>query len=269
MLLTENIMTTLRIATWNLNRPFYKKSGYIRDGLKIALQRYAKSADILVLTETDIQLKPEGYTVAAESRYTSVDGHEETERWVSIWIKTNSNCVFIEKIDTIDVERTSCARVSVQEMSVLIYGTVLPWQSDKWHGFDETRAFRAALMLQSAEWRYLKDKYSLPMIVAGDFNQDLWNEHYYGNAKNKELLKNLLDWCDLDWGKGEDPVAKITLKENRACINEDEQHASIDHICISEHFNIVNKECWPRTDVSGKQLTDHFGSLLDVELINS
>jgi exonuclease III len=212
-----------------------------------------------------MRFEPDGYTPIAYSRYTSVDGHDETERWVSIWINKDTNCKFVDTIETTDLERTACARVSVQGKQIMIYGIVLPWQSDKWHCFDEKRAFRAALMLQSAEWRYFKDTHSLPLIVAGDFNQDLLlRTHYYGSKDNKELLKHTLKRCclDWDWDVDFDPVATQCAKNN-------EHHATIDHICVSKEFQVRSRECWPRTDDSGKQLTDHFGSLIETELIAS
>jgi len=263
----EYIMTQLQIATWNLDHPFSKKSKRIRESMYTTLQECAAGIDILVLTETDERFRPVGYTKISAT--TPREDSDENERWTMIWAKTDSISEKPVDIETFDTSRTTCSVLGLRGNKLIVYGTVLPWLGSTWCGFDSTISFYKALKMQAYEWRLFQREESLPLIVAGDFNQDLWNKHYYGSSKNKELLKESLGWCDLDWGKDEDPVAELTAKENRVCVKEDEQHAAIDHICVSEQFEIVKKECWRRTNDSGNQLTDHFGSLIEAELITS
>lgn len=252
-------MAQLHIATWNLDHPFSKKSKGTRKKMRNMLQAHAADVDILVLTETDEQFQPPGYTRISAT--TPRENSDENERWTMIWAKNDSNPNLLMDIDTFDTSRTTCSVLRVKNIELMVYGTVLPWVGSAWCGFDATVSFHKALKVQAYEWRLFQQEMSLPLVIAGDFNQDLWEWHYYGSKKNKELLKkelfnNALKW---DWNNGYDPVVEMT----------DCHHAAIDHVFVSKQFEITRKSAWSCCDESGKQLTDHFGSLVEVGLVTS
>src|SRR5262249_3717800 len=126
-----------------------------------------------------------------------------------------------------DPIRTTCARIALDDgRTLLIYGTVLPWRSDRrWLPAVGGAAFVQVLGEQAADWRRLRQQYPDDLLcVAGDFNQELGDRTVVGTAPGRAELRRALDGAALVCRTGDesDPVAQLTLDE----------FANIDHICL-------------------------------------
>jgi endonuclease/exonuclease/phosphatase family metal-dependent hydrolase len=95
--------------------------------------------------------------------------------------------------------------------------------------------------------------------VAGDFNQDLADTHYYGSRANRRQLTAALQRAGLValTGSGGDPVRMGSAP-----------NACIDHICMSASprwlFRSVSR--WPDLSNADRRISDHFGVVAEFEL---
>jgi len=172
----------LRLATWNLARTNPRSTARIQ-----TLQSHMATinADIWILTETWKQIAPppEHHLVATS---TPAPDRESAagERWTTIWSRHPAQALTLAA----EPDRTAAALITPpNSRPIIVYGTVLPWLSDQRRapvtGGD---AFIASLAAQSEEWRDLRTKHlTTGLIVAGDFNQDLAEKHYYGSGRGR------------------------------------------------------------------------------------
>jgi endonuclease/exonuclease/phosphatase family metal-dependent hydrolase len=208
-------------------------------------------ADVWVLTETrrDLAPGPEFRLVAHSEK---APDRTEGEVWVAIWTRLDP----ARPVATADSERTACMQLVAESGgSLLVFGTVLPWLTDRrrdpLRGF---AAFDAALQEQKADWQKLKRANPHDLVcVAGDFNQDLLEEgHYYGSTRGRAALRTALEAAGLTCMTAgtRDPVAA-----------QWPGYACIDHICISNEFmpTVGSVHSWPSNAELGSRLTDHFG----------
>ena len=178
----------------------------------------------------------------------STDG----ERWVAIWSRWP-----IELLEEFVSDSARCAAARIPNSpfgELILYGTVLPW-TNSWRGIPGAggQAFEAALDLQKRDWFTIKENFpKATLVVAGDFNQDLADSHYYGSKKKRSLLEVAFAESDLValTGGASDPIARDSAP--MACI---------DHICISTnsawHLNSTLR--WPDSPRPMPSLSDHFG----------
>jgi hypothetical protein len=83
---------------------------------------------------------------------------------------------------------------------LVVFGTVLPWLGSSWSDITARNgaAFSAALEAQSSDWRALRASHpDHDIVVAGDFNQDLANTHFYGSRANRQKLLSVLECSGL------------------------------------------------------------------------
>ena len=242
----------LRIATWNVERP--KRSETTRRSrLLKAVQ--ALQADIWILTETHDSLSPgAGFTAVTTQQTDRI--HEPGECWVAIWSRFPMELA----ASTSDPCRAISARITPQiGRSLIVYGTVLPWLGSTWQGVPAAggAAFAAALNAQCTDWLALqRQNPDCDFILAGDFNQDLSTTHYYGSKQNRRALENAIAAANLRCLTAAtlDPVPKHAPN-----------NASIDHICVSTGLNPVGCSIsWPETEKPQKNLSDHFGLLVEL-----
>lgn len=161
---------TLKIATWNLQRP---SKGGPRNAARLRLlkewMKGEQRPDIWVLTETrEVIDLGEGWHSLAS--FPLPDYHAEGETLVTIWSRWPIAPVSVTRF-------TACAEILIPELRpLLIYGTVLPWDKDKgpterietarWE--EHHRQVRS----QTAEWITLAQSYPEHFLcIAGDFNQ--------------------------------------------------------------------------------------------------
>lgn len=244
----------MRIATWNLQRPATASSGRVAR-LREWIGRI--NADVWVLTETH-----EGISPGDEFRAVATSGSDRQqspgERWTMIW----SRLPIVGVETTCDPIRTACARIAAAEgPAMLVYGTVLPWRSDRrWLPAAGGAAFVQVLAEQASDWRRLREKYPDDRLcIAGDFNQELGDRTLAGTAPGRTELRRALEAAALDCLTGDeaDPVAQLTQDER----------SNIDHICVDARaadgpeFKVG---AWPARVDELRTLSDHFGVWVDV-----
>jgi hypothetical protein len=144
----ERTLTTLRIATWNLMEP--PASGTRREELLKKVKEI--DTDVWVFTETHPSFSPgENYCCVSRSDAATEPGCDSIKHWVAIWVKSPLKATYEA---TSDHYRTACAKISLPNgQSAYIYGTVLPWLTDKRSpDLKGTDAFIAELKKQGFEW---------------------------------------------------------------------------------------------------------------------
>lgn len=204
-----------------------------------------------ILTETHDAVEP-----TSGGRYTSTSseprpGTSAGERWVTIW----SRLPVLRQHATSDPIRTAAATVALRDgTSLLVYGTVLPWCGDPRHGHPSkgSVAYKAALAEPANDWHRLQQEFpEAALCVAGDFNQDLSDRHYYWSREAREALRRTLCETELEAVTGGelDPVARAS----------DGQKRCIDHVCLSQSLaGNAYSEAWsPR--IGERNVSDHYG----------
>lgn len=237
----------LSIATWNLERVglrSYKRLPAIRK--KIA----DVAADCWVLTETRMPICPgKDYSPvhsmeAPPNRYRDAD-----ERWVSLWSRWP-----ISSVPSRESSWSATARVDTPYGPLIVHGVVLPYRSEPGPNGDPTRVWRefsTELSLQAEDWAALRRQYpDTPLVLAGDFNQNLGGGRWYGNDKTRDLLRQALHRSGLVCLTEGDAIALGILKDRRL----------VDHICVSPEL-AVDAEfcCWERVDSHNVRMSDHPG----------
>ena len=174
----------MKIATWNLQRPLLsnrRRQERIHEHLKRV------DADIWVLTEThDVVIPGEDFKASSTEGFDRPS--EPGERWVTIWSRFPAEPLS----PTSDPVRSVAVRIAPPHGArIVVYGTVLPWLGSSWRGFPATngQAFAAALEVQRTDWQQIRLAHpDHGLVVAGDFNQDLSSEHYYGSSANRDHI---------------------------------------------------------------------------------
>jgi endonuclease/exonuclease/phosphatase family metal-dependent hydrolase len=108
-----------------------------------------------------------------------------------------------------------------------------------------------AIQRQGADWLQLRALFpALPLVVAGDFNQDRDGSGWYGTTRVRGLLTDAFAAADLVCVTSRDVVAEGLLRETHL----------VDHVAISRDWveqHDVRMSCWERTDTDGVRLSDH------------
>ena len=243
----SKLKRTLTISNWNLERilPSQKRL--------VEMQKYFADsiADIWFLTETHEKVDPsQGFFLCCSG---VPDRHSrEGERWVAIWSRWQ-----VEQLDAFVSDSARCIAGRIMDSpfgELIVYGTILPWTND-WRGIPGAtgQAFEAALDLQKQDWLRLKKEFpDATMILAGDFNQDLSEWHYYGSKKKRALLEGALAESDL---------VALTCGESDPIARDSSPMACIDHICISikNDWTLESTSRWPDSERPVPSLSDHFG----------
>ena len=230
----------MRIGTWNIER--------MGRGKKFAEQYKAKleslKADVVVVTEPGPgfhDLFPEA-VMSPENR----PSRKPPEAWVAI-IGENLEAITPE----IPYSRLAvAARTVIDGQSVIVYGSVLPWNSAQHHApdvyGDEKRPFmeifEKALKEQVGDMEELRRRYPQEVLIwAGDFNHTL--EGRALSRRASELLR--------------DAISKLGLE----AVNADSPHRaegmkSLDLICVESSWTCSGIDFdYPEPD--GRPLSDH------------
>jgi endonuclease/exonuclease/phosphatase family metal-dependent hydrolase len=235
---------SLRIATWNLNRPPAK--GIRVERLLAYIDRI--DAEIWVLTETRNELSP-GRMYSCVALSTAAVDRSAGESWTAIWVRGPIQAV---QLSSANGQRTACARLTLSSgQPLLVYGSVLPWSGEE--------VFQAALREQSTEWCEMREREpATPFVLLGDLNQDLLpHRHYFGSNAGKAALRAAFAASRLTCltGGTRDPLAQGS-----------EQLASVNHICVGSAYGTAGSVItWPPIGQLRKSLlTDHYGVAADV-----
>ncbi|MGB8196600.1 MAG: hypothetical protein WCF25_06310 [Acidimicrobiales bacterium] len=234
----------MRIATCNLQRVKWgsKRSTHVDAEL------HTLRADVTVVTEPG-----PGFIDQHPSSLVSPMHRAVGESWVAIEGPKLAP-VNLE----IAYERLAVAgRTTLDGTSVLIYGSVLPWNAARSQApdvFGEGRRdfieiFETALEEQMADMAALQSAYpENHLIWAGDFNQTL-----VGHPLNKDASEMLRR-----------AIEKLGLK----AMNADAPHLkegmnAIDLICVEATWSCVSVETYPKSD--GRALSDHRWYVVEVQ----
>ena len=241
----------MRVATWNvesLRRLTPEREAAFHNAMA------GVDADVWVLTETWTSFSPgTGYKQLAQSQK-AADLNRLPERcWVSIWAK--SSLVGTPQAIRCQPDRMACCRIELPgQKDIVVVGTVLPWSSDElWPGAD---GFCASLAGQAEEWGSLRGDPSVcTLVVAGDFNQAVPLERWYGHKKGEEPLNNALQELEL-----------LCVTQGKCPLTGKPR---IDHICISRSSldlkRLPQVGGWAIPSVNGKPVTDHSGVYFDFD----
>jgi endonuclease/exonuclease/phosphatase family metal-dependent hydrolase len=236
----------LRIATWNLERPSARPG---RRRPRQLERLSAVDADVWVLTETRVTFSPAPGYHGLHTPPHPPRRPDEDERWVGIW----SRWPLVPTEVPPDPSGAVSAIVDRPDGPFVVYGTVLPWANERG---DDGRArmwevHHAEVVRQSTDWRDLRARLpELPLLVAGDFNQDRDGSGWYGSRVGRELLTQGLAEASLVCVTSEDVVAAGKLDRNHL----------VDHVAISTDMlrdHDVDVHCWEPTDPEGVALSDH------------
>jgi endonuclease/exonuclease/phosphatase family metal-dependent hydrolase len=244
----------VRIATWNLERPS------LRSWKRLPRQRARMAevdADIWVLTETRASIAPDEGHVGLHAPPHLLRRSDEDERWVSIWSRWPVRPTDMPP----DPRGAVSAIVDAPDGPLVVYGTVLPWANDKGDDGDASmwQLHYEQIERQGQEWVNLRQRHpDLPLVVAGDFNQDRDGSGWYGTHHGRQLLSEALEAAGLTCATAEDVVAAGKLHESHL----------IDHIAICSHWadsTDIQLSCWEHVDVDGARLSDHPTVAIDID----
>ncbi|MUG98780.1 hypothetical protein F7734_43415 [Scytonema sp. UIC 10036] len=237
------MLTSLRIATWNLEKP--SPNGWSKNP-SILEKIHEINADIWILTETNDAINPgEYYSQAASYSKPEWNGFKRTTIWSRLPIMRNWQ--------TYDPWTGVCAEIFTPIENLLVYGTIITYAHDGvlnqeakiWERHYES------IQSHSRDWRKLNKL--LPLCVAGDFNEALSQPFSYGTPKGREMLNKGLE------------------QSNLVCVTaNNELGYNIDHICLSLKWakRVKNVNKWQAYKTNGNPVTDHFGVFVDLFLNN-
>lgn len=259
----------LRVATWNLARP---QTAEAPRAEAIARKLREVDADIWILTETHLEASPGADFIPVASQAIA-EGFTEGERRTIIW----SRLPVVDVIATHDAETAVCVAVEAALGTVLVYGTIIPYQ----HAGTGKKTYRSGgvdvsgqkgwqLHYESIE-RHRADLLELAnrfpshaICFGGDFNQSrdgrvwTWGRQWYGTHQGRELLGSCLDEAGMICVTEQDFTAmgKLPMK------------SSIDHLCFTRNWaaKVVDVDVWLPELIGNKPVSDHNGIFVDLSL---
>lgn len=243
-------MTSVRIATWNLERP--KQNGHAKNLRR--LQRIREiGADLWVLTESHSAIGLDGYSNLASS---CLPGgyHTDGESCATIWLYWPIRQV----VPTFDRHFAVCAEVDSPAGPMLAFGTIITYANDPGPDGSSRRweEHRKSVAAHAADWLRLRKQFPDHLLcVAGDFNQSRDGSGWYEDADSVRMLSVALDQSSLQC------VTELDMRANGL------SRATIDHICLPRPFaNCVRTiGAWEGKTDDGLSLSDHNGVFIDVD----
>lgn len=169
----------MKIATWNVERLKHKK---LLDEIISACN--CVQADILVLTETDEQVRP-NYKYCFQTptppkiklpHYENALQYNPREHRVSIF--TNYKC--IQQHITFDKYTALCIELETERGNLLVYGTIIGVFGNR------CSLFEKELIMQTDDYKRLSDNENM-ICICGDFNCS-FSDNYYFSKKGRSLI---------------------------------------------------------------------------------
>lgn len=251
MPLETGVVLTIRVATWNVERP--KRNRGVRER-RVDSQINAIRADIWVLTESRVSYAPVPDFHGVHSTPDDDRRPDTDERWVSIWARWPTEIVAAD-------QWFATARVQSPMGDVLVFGVVLPYMHEPGVGgarLPGWTRFCEELACQRRQWVEIRGVYpTLPTIIAGDFNQSLGLNHWYGSKRTRSALLEAFRAAGFRCLTAD--VVVDSRKIGRRPL--------VDHICCSDRLEVAGGcECWGPESTEGKVLSDHPGVAVDLTL---
>jgi hypothetical protein len=246
------VQKSLKVANWNIERviPPEKRSSAIKEHIS------AVGADLWVLSETHEEV---GLGEKFSSCFSGQPDRPSQmgERWIGLFSRWT-----MTSLSKFVSDSSRCAAGHITESpfgELVLYGTVLPW-TNAWRGIpaQNGQAFGAALSEQCDDWQRIAKHFpDATFILAGDFNQDLALNHYYGSKRKRSMLEGALRKADL---------IPLTAGVSDPIARDSAPNACIDHIFISasKGWTSIDTQRWPNSPTPVGSLSDHFGVSVDL-----
>lgn len=238
----------MKLATWNIERG--GRSQAVRAAQEIVIRELA--ADVIVLTEPPASYKSSAGVVTSPLSHRD-DKSSDPEAWVAIVGHSVEPIAF-----DVPYERTAvAAQVSVGGVTVIVYGTVLPWLAVTSHapelvqdGESSFAAFKRVLAEQANDVIELRRLYDMPVLWMGDFNQSVSGKNFGGSNDRRDLLNKTLESLGMIAWNGEAAHAMSGL-------------CAVDLICAPKGCEVTEQG---RIDpVQGKlTMSDHAGYWIEL-----
>ncbi|MCJ2132784.1 endonuclease/exonuclease/phosphatase family protein [Methylobacterium sp. J-026] len=242
----------MRIGTWNVEYAAGADKNLLR---RAVLQEH--DCDVWVLTETHDELVPSAAhePIHSDQRRTGRPGG----RWASIWTRYPVQ----QRLEVVDPRRTVAALVQAPTGPLIVFGTVMPWGSDRGDAEPGTpvRAWselHRVVLQQGQEWAVLQRQHpAADLCVAGDLNMNLGGRHYSGSALGRRLLREAMAVCALFCATETEcvPAGKLA-------------NPPIDHVLLPVAWKPRAKvvAAWEGKTGSDPRLSDHSGLVVEVDL---
>lgn len=218
----------MKIATWNVERLKHRKHC---DEMKAMCE--ALNAEILVLTETDNQLKPRSnYTFSTTPLgENEIVSYRPTERRVAM--HTKFPC--IRRYQTHDEKTSLCVELDTPLGALVVYGTIIGVLGNRHPSFQEDLR------------QILQDLDSIPqgsnICLCGDFNCS-FSDNYYFTHQARNLMLEAFE---------KKKMVVLTCLQPE-CID----HIAVSHSFVSDHAVKIHE--WN----GDKRLSDHKGILVNI-----
>lgn len=244
-------MTTMRIATWNLERP--KQNGHAKNLRRIEKIREI-DADLWVLTETHSAIALDGYACLATPSQPGY--HANGESFAAIW----SRWPILQSVPTFDPYFAVCAEVDSPAGPMLVFATIITYANDPGPNENSLRweEHRKSVASHAADWRRLRDEFPDHLFcVAGDFNQSRDGSGWYEDAESLKRLTAALDESSLQC------VTEVDMRANGLL----QSRASVDHICLSQSLakRVQSIGAWEGISQDDFKMSDHNGVVIAVD----
>ncbi len=238
----------LKIATWNLDRPW--KNGRTRRADRQREQIRNVGADIWVLTETWSEIQLPGYHGVWTP--SSLGTYDASESAVAIWVPETWGLRALEV-----TTETLCAEVfpPEAELPLLVYGTIITWHGDP--GAKHWVKHLEEVDRQTTDWMRLHLDYpSHRLVVAGDFNMTLHSDKGYDHREGRRMVRERLPLAALNC------TTAIDIREEiHGALHRD----NIDHICIDQRMpSVAGTVAFPGVSSDGRRMSDHNGVVVEI-----
>lgn len=248
-------MKSLRIATWNLDRP--KQNGHSKNQRRI--EKICEiEADLWILTETNSAISLDGYASLASEAQPGY--HSSGESYAAIW----SRWPILRQVPTFDPYFSVCAEIDSPAGALIVFGTIITYANDpgvsgtarKWE------EHRKSIESHAADWHRLRNEFPNHLFcIAGDFNQSRDESGWYEDSDSVNMLSLALDRSALQCVTEVDMRATGLLRSR----------ASIDHICLSPSLakGVLAVDAWEGIMDDGRLMSDHNGVVIDIDAQSS
>lgn len=220
----------MKFATWNIER--LKHKSFLPKILQCCQQT---KSDILILIETDTQIRPEYKYYFQTPNLTEISAAQYKSTENRVMICTNCECVC--QHETYDKYTAICAELKTELGNLLVYGTIIGVWGNR-HS-----SFLQELGKQLADIERLS-QIGKNICVCGDFNCNFADNYYFTNA-------------------GRNTITDFFSKNHITLLTKDRPQC-IDHIVISDEL-IVDKQIQIEEWNYDKALSDHKGIAVEIK----